>query len=247
MTLVPPEIVRLARVTSTMDVLHGLAQDGSASGTAVVAEEQTAGRGSRGRTWLSPRGGLWVSVLARPAAAGVELVSLRSGLAVAEVLERFGAGGLQLKWPNDLMLGERKTGGMLCEARWQGASLAWVAIGVGLNVANPPGENLEAVATFLASACPTLTPDNLARPVIDALRRVDAAAGPLSDDELARFAGRDWLRGRALAAPVAGTAAGLAPDGALRVRAADGTVTAVRGGTVMLATTSATADLRSCS
>ncbi len=83
--------------------------------------------------------------------------------------------------------------------------------------------------------------------MVEALRRVDAAAGPLGDGERARFARRDWLRGRALAAPVAGTADGLAADGALLVRAPDGTTTAVRSGTVALAGTSATADLRSCS
>ena len=73
------------------------------------------------------------------------------------------------------------------------------------------------------------------------------AAGALGDGERARFARRDWLRGRALAAPVAGTADGLAADGALLVRAPDGTTDGGRSGTVALAGTSATADLRSCS
>jgi BirA family biotin operon repressor/biotin-[acetyl-CoA-carboxylase] ligase len=231
-----------------MDALHELAQAGAPLGTAVIAEQQTAGRGSRGRTWSSPRGGLWVSVLARPASAGLELVSLRSGLAVADALEAFGVGGeLRLKWPNDLMLGDRKAGGILCEARWQGTALAWVVIGLGLNVANRPAEGLEAVATSLSSVLPGLTPAELAGPVIEALRGVDAAGGPLSPGEQAHFARRDWLRGRALAAPVAGIADGLEADGALRVRGADGTIATVRAGTVALAGTSATADLRPCS
>jgi BirA family biotin operon repressor/biotin-[acetyl-CoA-carboxylase] ligase len=244
----PSRLIRLVRVPSTMDALHELAQAGAPPGTAVIAEEQTAGRGSRGRAWSSPRGGLWVSVLARPASAGLELVSLRSGLAVVDALDRFGVGGeLRLKWPNDLMLGDRKAGGILCEARWQGTALAWVVIGLGLNVANPPGEGLDAVATHLSSVRPGLTPAELAGPVIEALRGVDAAAGPLSAGERAHFARRDWLRGRALEAPVAGIADGLEPDGALRVRGADGTIATVRAGTVALAGTSATADLRPCS
>jgi BirA family transcriptional regulator, biotin operon repressor / biotin---[acetyl-CoA-carboxylase] ligase len=244
----PPALVRLDRVGSTMDALHGLAQAGAPAGTAVVAGEQTAGRGSRGRTWSSPRGGLWVSVLARPQGAGLEVVSLRAGLAVAELLDRLGAGTrVGLKWPNDLMLDDRKAGGILCEARWQGGALAWVVLGLGLNVTNAPPVDLAATATRLASVLPGVGPADLEEPVVAALRGVDAAAGPLTDDERARFAQRDWLRGRALEAPMAGTAAGLASDGALLVRRPDGTTAAVRAGTVALAGTSATADLRSCS
>ena len=243
----PPAIVRLARVGSTMDALHELAEAGAPAGTAVVADVQVAGRGSRGRTWTSPPGGLWLSVLARPGDAGVELLSLRVGLAVAAALTGLGAGrGLRLKWPNDLMLGERKTGGVLCEARWQGGAPAWVTIGVGLNVANAPPPALAHLATHLASAVPGLTPGVLVQPVIDAVRRIDALAGPLLPDEQAELARLDWLRGRALAEPVAGTADGITADGTLLVRSPDGTVP-VRAGTIVLAPSPATADLRPCS
>ena len=243
-----PSIVRLPSTPSTMDALHALAEAGAGAGTAVVAEVQEEGRGSRGRSWSSPRGGLWLSVLARPRAAALEVLSLRAGLAVAELLETLGAEGrIALKWPNDLMLDDRKCGGILCEARWQGATPAWVVIGLGLNVSNAVPPALAETATGLASVLPALTAEALVLPMVEALRRVDAAAGTLDDGERARFARRDWLRGRALAAPVAGTAEGLAADGALQVRGLDGTTTAVRSGTVALARTSATADLRSCS
>ncbi len=243
-----PAIVSLAETDSTMDALHALAQGGAPAGTAVVAEAQAAGRGSRGRAWSSPRGGLWLSVLGRPATAGLEVLSLRAGLAVAELLARLGAGRrLALKWPNDLMLDDRKVGGILCEARWQGSAPAWVVIGIGLNVTNVAPVELAAIATHLATACPDLTAPALLSPVIEALRGVDAAAGPLTGEELARFARRDWLRGRDLEAPVAGTAGGLAADGGLLVRRPDGTTAAVRAGTVIMAGTSATADLRPCS
>jgi BirA family transcriptional regulator, biotin operon repressor / biotin---[acetyl-CoA-carboxylase] ligase len=243
-----PSIVRLATTPSTMDALHALAEAGAEAGTAVVAEVQETGRGSRGRSWSSPRGGLWLSVLARPRAAALEVLSLRAGLAVAELLETLGAEGrIALKWPNDLMLDDRKCGGILCEARWQGATPAWVVIGLGLNVTNAVPPALVETAVGLASILPALTAEALVNPMVEALRRVDASAGTLGDGERARFAQRDWLRGRALAAPVAGTADGLAADGALLVRGQDGTTTAVRSGTVALAGTSATADLRSCS
>ena len=244
----PASIVRLASTPSTMDALHALAEAGAEAGTAVVAEVQEAGRGSRGRGWSSPRGGLWLSVLARPRAAALEVLSLRAGLAVAELLEAVGAEGrIALKWPNDLMLDDCKCGGILCEARWQGATPAWVVIGLGLNVTNALPPALAETATRLVSVLPALTAEVLVLPMVEALRRVDAAAGTLDDGERSRFARRDWLRGRALAAPVAGTGAGLAADGALLVRGLDGTTTTVRSGTIALARTSATADLRSCS
>jgi BirA family transcriptional regulator, biotin operon repressor / biotin---[acetyl-CoA-carboxylase] ligase len=145
------------------------------------------------------------------------------------------------------MLDDRKCGGILCEARWQGASPAWVAIGLGLNVTNVVPPALAETAIGLASLLPALTPEALVIPMVEALRRVDAAAGSLDAGERARFARHDWLRGRGLAAPVAGTADGLAADGALLVRGPDGTTAAVRSGTVALAKTSSTADLRSCS
>jgi BirA family biotin operon repressor/biotin-[acetyl-CoA-carboxylase] ligase len=243
-----PAIVRLASTPSTMDEVHRLAEEGAPTGTAVVAAVQEAGRGSRGRSWESPLGGLWLSLLCRPRATALELVSLRAGLAVAEVLDTLGAAGrIALKWPNDLMLDDRKCGGILCEARWQGAEPAWVTIGLGLNVTNVVPPTMTDRATRLADALPGLTPEALLEPVVEALGRVDAAASALDPAELARFARRDWLRGRALAAPVAGTAAGLGADGALLVQGGDGTTVAVRSGTVTLAETSASADLRSCS
>src|SRR6185369_6775816 len=115
-------------------------------------EAQTGGRGSRGRAWHSPPGGLWLSVMYRPPSpAGVELLSLRLGLLVATALEAAAPGlPVALKWPNDLMVGDRKLGGILCEARWQGESLAWVAAGLGLNVTNDIPDDVHLTATALA-------------------------------------------------------------------------------------------------
>jgi BirA family transcriptional regulator, biotin operon repressor / biotin---[acetyl-CoA-carboxylase] ligase len=231
-----PPLIRLERAGSTMDVLHELAQEGAPAGAAVVAVEQAGGRGSRGRVWASPRGGLWLSVLFRPGAVpGLELLSLRAGLAVAQALELLGAPTVGLKWPNDLMLGDRKLGGILCEARWQGNAPGWVALGLGLNVANEIPPLLGALATSLITVLPDVTPDDLLVPVLAALREVDADAGRLTADERTRFQSRDWLRGRPLRAPAAGVAAGLSPDGALLVRLTAGATTAIRAGTVELA------------
>lgn len=236
-----PRIHYFERVASTMEVIHQLAADGSDAGTIVVAGEQLEGRGSRGRPWHSPPGGLWLSALFRPpTAGGVEVISLRVGLVVAEALEPLLSRPILLKWPNDLMLGERKVGGILCEARWQGGQLSWVAVGVGVNVRNPTPGELMPVATRLAEDRSGITVDEVAEPVAVALRRLDLAAERLSAEELDRFAGRDWLRHREIRSPVSGTVMGLGADGSLMVRAADGSASSLRSGSVELATVSHT-------
>jgi len=221
-------------VDSTLDLVHELAEQGAADGTAVVAEEQLRGRGSRGRTWHSPPGGLWYSMLWRGGRPG-DALSLRVGLAVADAIERVLPGvRLAVKWPNDLMLGERKVGGVLCEARWQGATLGWIAVGLGINVRNPVPPELGATADRLVSAAPGATAGDLVPAITDALRQLDRNRDGLSRDELERLQARDWLRGRPIVAPVVGTGDGIEPDGRLRVRVPGGPVRLLRAGTVQV-------------
>lgn len=227
------------RVSSTMDVLHQLASEGAAPGTAVIAGEQLEGRGSRGRTWHSPVGGLWLSVVFRPPAVeGIEVIGLRAGLAVAEAIQTRVPEPLQLKWPNDLMLKGRKVGGVLCEARWQGDALGWVTVGIGMNVRNRIPDELGASAVSLAELAPEIAVEQIADPVLAALRELDLASGRLSPAELKRFAGRDWLRGRMIREPVAGTVTGVGEDGGLLVRTTSGLDVSLRSGTVELAAVS---------
>lgn len=232
-----PRVLRFPTVGSTMDLLHELAHDGAEQGTVVVAGEQTSGRGSRGRVWRSPPGGLWLSALYRPRAlARVELLSLRVGLAVAEAIEGAGSGlRLAIKWPNDLILDDRKLGGILCEARWHGEELAWIVVGIGLNVTNSIPPELAAGATRLADRLPAIGPEALEEPMIARLRALDPAGDRLDPAELAALRKRDWLRGRRLLAPVAGQSEGIAADGALLVRDATGALCGIRAGTVELA------------
>ncbi|MEZ4412718.1 MAG: biotin--[acetyl-CoA-carboxylase] ligase [Gemmatimonadales bacterium] len=223
-------------VDSTLDQLHARAADGADDGTWLVAREQWAGRGSRGRTWYSPPGGLWMSVLRRGAATpgGVEVLSLRAGLAIARVLD-----GLppivpvMLKWPNDLIVRDRKVGGVLTEATWQGDRLQWVAIGLGLNVANPIPSELSGRATTLADHCSETTVQALADPIAAALCAVDLQTPALTPEELAEFASRDWLLGRNIDTPMAGTGAGVQHDGRLQIRDAAGVVHRVSTGDVV--------------
>jgi BirA family transcriptional regulator, biotin operon repressor / biotin---[acetyl-CoA-carboxylase] ligase len=112
---------------------------GAPAGTTIVSDRQTGGRGRLGRSWMSEPGkDLTFSVILRPvlAPARTHLLSLATGVAVAEVLEeRFGLEGqVALKWPNDVLLGGRKVCGMLLEGSMDADRLHWAVAGVGLNV-----------------------------------------------------------------------------------------------------------------
>lgn len=233
----PASLHRVESIPSTQDLLHEMAQAGAVPGTAVVAAEQTLGRGSRGRGWESPRGGLWLSVLLRPGTEpALEVLSLRAALAVARAIEQAVPGvRLGLKWPNDLLLGHLKVGGILCEARWQGGSPGWVAIGVGINVANPIPPGLASQAIALATVAPGLTPESLAEPVAEALAALAHESGHLGAGELREVRSRDALHGHRILEPVDGLAEGVAADGTLLVRRADGSVVGARSGSVRLA------------
>jgi BirA family biotin operon repressor/biotin-[acetyl-CoA-carboxylase] ligase len=229
-------IHRFERLPSTQDELHRLAAAGAPAGTVVVAVEQEAGRGSRGQRWASPPGGLWLSFLCRPSqAVGVEVLTLRVGLAAAEALGQLGGvPPVGLKWPNDLMLRDRKVGGILGEARWQGEALAWVVVGLGLNVQNRLPDSVRTPPARLADWRPDLEPDHLLPPLLARLAPLADSGSGLGPADLEAFARRDWLAGRELVAPVRGRAAGIAPDGSLRVTLPDGRTVGVSSGPIVL-------------
>ena len=129
----------LASCASTNAVLLGRAEAGAASGTVIIAEEQTAGRGRRGRQWFaSPDDSLTFSLLWRfaPATSPAGL-SLAIGVAVARAVAKTGVSSVTLKWPNDILLDGRKLGGILVELL-PGAPHAAV-IGIGINLRLPAG------------------------------------------------------------------------------------------------------------
>ena len=230
-----PEVIRVINAPSTMDLAHAQAQLGVPHGTAIIAEQQSAGRGTRGRQWSAGLGGLWLSVVTRPDRIdALEALSLRIGLALAALLEREfpSLPAIALKWPNDLMLGEGKLAGILCEARWSGGTCQWVVIGLGLNVANPLTDALTGSATRLADWVQGADPVRLAGPCVATISEAARAAGPLSAAELNAFAARDYLTGRRVTDPVAGTAAGITAAGALRVHTDLGPVREILGGVV---------------
>jgi len=217
------EFHHVASAHSNIDALHALAARGAPDGTAIAADVVTKARGARGRVWHAPRGGLWLSVLRRPAGAPpAGVLSLRVGLALAEALERVSGTPVEVKWPNDLMLAGRKVGGILCELRWQGADLAWAVIGVGINVENAVPEAVSGSATSLAEHRSGVRLDEVRAMAVSVIRTIEVDRPTLDADELAAFAARDWLAGRTVLGPTVGVCRGISEDGALRVAAEGG-------------------------
>ncbi len=229
-----PRCVVAERVGSTLDIVHEVAGEGAPAGTVVLAEEQYAGRGRMGRSWLSPPGtGIWLGYLARPAGA-VErgLMALRVGLAVVRSLGDLDVAA-RLKWPNDVVVCDRKLGGVLCEARWHGGRVAWVAVGVGLNVYGPLPAGLEGAAIAVTDVRPHVSRVAVLERLVPRLH-VLPDVPELTEEEHAAFARCDWLRGRRLTEPVAGTASGIDREGALLVQTEQG-VERITGGHVATA------------
>ena len=136
-------VVHRTSVTSTNAVAREIGRSGADSGVLVVADEQTAGRGRRGRSWESPRGrGLYCSVV-MPGAAAIEeysvAVQLGAGVAVAEALASHGV-RTQLDWPNDCYCEGRKVAGVLVEAEGSGSELDFLVCGIGVNVNQRAGD-----------------------------------------------------------------------------------------------------------
>jgi BirA family transcriptional regulator, biotin operon repressor / biotin---[acetyl-CoA-carboxylase] ligase len=126
-------------LTSTNEKLSQLVADGQANpGTIVIAKQQTAGRGQRGRVWNSELGGLYLSLAIAPDLAAINVHQLTIGIVwgIAHKLRQQGL-PVSIKWPNDLMLADRKLGGILTQTRIAGGKIQDAIVGVGINYANP--------------------------------------------------------------------------------------------------------------
>ena len=234
-----PDIITVPETGSTNDDMKELAREGAAEGLWLRAERQTRGRGRQGRSWDSPIGNLYASTLVRlregdPPAATLALVA---GVALWDALadEMGDARGLQLKWPNDVLLEGAKLAGILLEREGEA-----VIIGCGVNLAHRP--------------------DGLDRPAGSLALRIRPPAADMFLQDLAsifarrlaewRDEGLDPIRGAWLkrAHPdgtpltihdgsgdrLTGQFGGLAEDGALRLRLADGEMRVIHAGDVFL-------------
>lgn len=164
----------LAEIDSTNAWLMREAAQDAPGGRVCLAESQSAGKGRRGRRWVSPFGAnLYLSLLWRfdPCPREVAALGLLTGLAVAHVLESMGLADVRLKWPNDIVFQDRKLGGILLEMAGEIDGRCHVVIGVGINVAMPTGQAIDRPWTDLKTVLSGKLPgrNRLAAKIINAL------------------------------------------------------------------------------
>jgi len=129
------KIVRVTRCPSTNDLAKDLALSGEEEGTVIISEEQTQGKGTKGRSWFSARSkGLYLSIILTPPSPEISLLPLVAGLAVSDAVFSSADIRIGLKWPNDLVWQGKKLGGLLCESGYLGNRVNYVILGLGLNV-----------------------------------------------------------------------------------------------------------------
>jgi len=236
-------LIIVQKAESTQDLAREMALSGEPEGVAVMALEQTGGRGRENRVWVSPPGkNVALSLLLRPAMdpADAPLLGLMASIAVAETIEGFGVRPGQLKWPNDVLVGGKKIAGILSEGTILQGHLAFVIIGLGLNVnaeeSDFPVELRGSVTSLSMSSGKSWEVEAAAR---DFLQHM-AALYRRVDDEGCRFIVPLWEsrwphRGRVLLHnDTACVAEAIHPDGSLLLRTADGRLLSVRSGEALV-------------
>lgn len=229
-------LIFLPETVSTNDLAKKLAREGAPHGTAVLAAAQTGGRGRLGRSFLSPAGGIYLSVILRPVGFASELRHLTLLFAEAALRAVSLCAGVtpQIKWPNDLLLNGKKLAGILTEgALAQNGTYAWLVCGIGLNLNTVPPQVADiAAALSLADGAPLAA---------ELIRRItDACDNALSQRDARLRAVRESCisLGKTVEIHDGGTpyrafARELLSDGSLLVTAEDGTERTVFSGELL--------------
>jgi BirA family biotin operon repressor/biotin-[acetyl-CoA-carboxylase] ligase len=235
-------LLYLTRATSTQDVARVEAERNAPEGTAVLAEEQTGGRGRLGRSWVSPAGkNLYLTLVMRPPARRLRVLSIVAPLAMAEALE--GAAGLtcRIKWPNDVLVGGRKIAGVLIETDLAGAAVKYALVGIGVNV-NFDADTMSEIVDVATSVRRELGRDGSREEVLAAL--LNAFEARYTDAQEGDTAFRAWRSrletlGRRVRATLGqrveeGVAEDVDAQGSLLIRRDDGSLVTVEAGDVTL-------------
>jgi BirA family biotin operon repressor/biotin-[acetyl-CoA-carboxylase] ligase len=220
---------------STNNYARSLAEQGAAEGAIVIAEQQTQGRGRLGRRWVSPPFvNLYCSIILRPTSppAFAPQITLTAAVALADAVACFSPVAPAIKWPNDIMIGNKKLAGVLTEAVSNSRKIEFVIVGIGVNV-NFSLESMPLEIRERATSLSVLTGRSVSREAL--LRRLiqdlDRCYGILEETGFAAIAPR-WdarfgLRGQRVRVEttdqsITGRAIGIEPDGALLIEAPGG-------------------------
>ncbi len=209
------------RTGSTNDDAKLWAAEGAPHGAVIIADAQERGRGRHGRAWSTPPGEtLAMSIVLRPHVPPSSLppIALVAGLAARDAIAAR-VPDAKVKWPNDVWIGERKIAGVLVEGALSGVRVEHVVVGIGINVARTDFPE-DVIATSLAlSGAADLDRGALAIDLLEALDRELETWLKAPSSIAARLSAHDALRGRTvvLEGGRRGIAAGIEPDGRLRV------------------------------
>lgn len=242
------EVISYKKLDSTNDAAYALAEKGIKEGTVVIAEEQAKGRGRHGRTWASPsKGGIYLSCILRPEMAPRDIpqITLIAAVSVAKAIRSAAGVMATIKWPNDILVDGRKVCGILTEMKAEQDAIAFLILGIGINV-NTPLRQLPKGATSLREELRRLGRDaplsrvELVRKVLECLEEdyfvlQKKGSGPIIEEwkELSLMIGarvKVTLPNRTFEA----TAHDLDPDGALVVRRESGILERISSGDIVM-------------
>jgi len=226
-------------LTSTMEAAKKVAGEEVAEGTVVIADEQTSGRGRLGRAWLSPKGSLAMSIILKPSVSSLPQLVMISSLAVVRAIRKVAGLEAQIKWPNDVLIKEKKVCGILIESEVKGDRVNFAIIGIGVNVNIDPSAfaEISPLATSLSHELgKEVSKAELAGTLLCELERLylEAQAGaPIHREWQAQMVtlGR-WIQVRAGESVERGKAETVTEHGNLILRRANGSIAEIIVGDV---------------
>ncbi len=243
-----PERIQVYRtLSSTNQTAKELALAGAPHGTAVIASAQTGGRGRYAREFVSPEGGLYLSVILHPDRLQFQHITAVTAFAtnaVCEAIETVSGRSPQIKWVNDLFLDGRKICGILTEAVTdiESGSLSWIVLGIGINVNTRTSDFPPALRKTAGSLYPENQParGNRCRLAAEILNRTAAQQAPPESEVMAAYRSRLMMLGQQITVHAQGsdypaTALDLDDAGHLIVRTADGSTQTLSSGEISIA------------
>ncbi|HEY6333232.1 MAG TPA: biotin--[acetyl-CoA-carboxylase] ligase [Blastocatellia bacterium] len=238
-------LLEFDRLPSTNDLAREMAAKGASEGTTLLAREQTAGRGRLGRSWASAAGqGLYTSIILRPhiAPRRFSIMTLASAIAVAETLMTGFGASADIKWPNDVMISNRKVCGILMETATEADLIDYAVLGIGVNLgqAEFPDDIRDYATSLLIETGRQVTPEEFLAPLLERLEcwyraAIDSPGQCLTTwEQLSSYARGCRVRVMSSGSEFEGITMGLTDTGSLIVVLPDGERREVISGEVSL-------------